>query len=54
MCDWVPVFQCLTSRGEELTRVSLVAEEGDFVMDELVKPDEKILDYLTRYFSPGL
>ncbi|KAM7147636.1 LOW QUALITY PROTEIN: RNA exonuclease 5 [Molossus nigricans] len=38
---------CLTMRGRELTHISLVAEEGGCVMDELVKPDGKILDYLT-------
>ncbi|KAJ8798583.1 hypothetical protein J1605_016386 [Eschrichtius robustus] len=45
---------CLTSKGRELTRISLVAEGGCCVMDELVKPDNKIVDYLTRYFSPCL
>nr|XP_051703843.1 RNA exonuclease 5 isoform X3 [Oryctolagus cuniculus] len=40
---------CLTSKGRELTRVSLVAEGGACLMDELVKPDNKILDYLTRF-----
>ncbi|XP_062035679.1 RNA exonuclease 5 isoform X3 [Lepus europaeus] len=40
---------CLTSKGRELTRVSLVAEGGTCIMDELVKPDNKILDYLTRF-----
>lgn len=40
---------CLTSKGRELTRVSLVAEGGACIMDELVKPDDKILDYLTRF-----
>ncbi|XP_073648328.1 RNA exonuclease 5 isoform X8 [Tursiops truncatus] len=39
---------CLTSKGRELTRISLVAEGGCCVMDELVKPDNKIVDYLTR------
>ncbi|XP_020729432.2 RNA exonuclease 5 isoform X2 [Odocoileus virginianus] len=40
---------CLTSKGRELTRISLVAEGGDCVMDELVKPDNKIVDYLTSF-----
>lgn len=37
--------------GKELTRISLVAEGGYCLMDELVKPDFKILDYLTRLQS---
>ncbi|XP_045377140.2 RNA exonuclease 5 isoform X2 [Camelus bactrianus] len=40
---------CLTSKGRELTRISLVAEGGCCVMDELVKPDNKIVDYLTSF-----
>ncbi|XP_069341791.1 RNA exonuclease 5 [Eulemur rufifrons] len=40
---------CFTSKGRELTRISLVAEGGCCVMDELVKPDNKILDYLTSF-----
>ncbi|XP_014720246.1 RNA exonuclease 5 isoform X1 [Equus asinus] len=40
---------CLTSKGRELTRISLVAEGGCCVMDELVKPDNRILDYLTSF-----
>nr|XP_003418935.1 RNA exonuclease 5 isoform X2 [Loxodonta africana] len=40
---------CLTPKGRELTRISLVAEGGCCVMDELVKPDNKILDYLTSF-----
>ncbi|EDL17191.1 RIKEN cDNA 2610020H08, isoform CRA_f [Mus musculus] len=40
---------CLTSMGKELTRISLVTEGGYCLIDELVKPDLKILDYLTRY-----
>ncbi|XP_031243933.1 RNA exonuclease 5 isoform X2 [Mastomys coucha] len=40
---------CLTSMGKELTRISLVAEGGHCLMDELVKPDLKILDYLTSF-----
>uniref|UniRef100_A0A8D2DUR1 RNA exonuclease 5 n=1 Tax=Sciurus vulgaris TaxID=55149 RepID=A0A8D2DUR1_SCIVU len=40
---------CLTLRGRELTRISLVAEGGCCVMDELVKPDDKIVDYVTSF-----
>uniref|UniRef100_A0ABI7YWJ3 RRM domain-containing protein n=1 Tax=Felis catus TaxID=9685 RepID=A0ABI7YWJ3_FELCA len=40
---------CLTSKGRELTRISLVAEGGCCIMDELVKPDNKVLDYLTSF-----
>ncbi|XP_021581110.2 RNA exonuclease 5 isoform X2 [Ictidomys tridecemlineatus] len=40
---------CITSKGRELTRISLVAEGGSCLMDELVKPDDKIIDYVTCY-----
>ncbi|EDL17190.1 RIKEN cDNA 2610020H08, isoform CRA_e [Mus musculus] len=40
---------CLTSMGKELTRISLVTEGGYCLIDELVKPDLKILDYLTSF-----
>ena len=39
---------CLIEGGESvLTRISIVGWDGTVVMDELVKPDEPIIDYLT-------
>ncbi|KAL8714428.1 MAG: hypothetical protein Q9220_001761 [cf. Caloplaca sp. 1 TL-2023] len=32
-----------------LTRISLVGWDGEVVMDELVKPDKPVIDYLTRF-----
>ncbi len=32
-----------------LTRISVVGWDGEVVMDELVRPDEPIVDYLTQY-----
>ena len=39
---------CLVEGGESvLTRISIVGWDGTVVMDELVKPDKPIIDYLT-------
>ena len=39
---------CLTQGGvSELTRVSIVGWDGGIVLDELVKPGNPIIDYLT-------
>ncbi len=41
---------CMTGEREfSLTRISLVAWDGSVVMDELVKPDKPIIDYVTRF-----
>ncbi|KJH49630.1 exonuclease [Dictyocaulus viviparus] len=41
---------CLTSAGcHELTRISIVREDGSVVLDTLVKPENEITDYLTKY-----
>ncbi|XP_062913571.1 RNA exonuclease 5-like isoform X2 [Mobula hypostoma] len=52
--DSSPLFgldceMCLTRKGKELTRISVVDAEGHCLMDELVKPDNQILNYLTRF-----
>jgi len=41
---------CMTGEEEfSLTRISLVGWDGSIVLDELVKPDKPIVDYVTRY-----
>jgi hypothetical protein len=41
--------KCSTTKGMELTRVSLVDEDLNVVYDALVKPQAPVVDYLTRY-----
>lgn len=41
---------CLTEGGKsELARISLVRWDGEVVLDELVKPQRAVIDYLTRF-----
>ncbi|KAL8856008.1 MAG: hypothetical protein Q9178_007378 [Gyalolechia marmorata] len=41
---------CTVEGGQAaLTRISLVDWDGEVVMDEFVKPDKPIIDYLTRF-----
>ncbi|XP_076275568.1 RNA exonuclease 5 isoform X2 [Rhynchophorus ferrugineus] len=41
---------CKTSTGDlELTRISIVNEKHEVIYDTLVKPENKIVDYLTRF-----
>ncbi|KAI1176671.1 hypothetical protein F4777DRAFT_577778 [Nemania sp. FL0916] len=41
---------CVTGPEEySLTRISLVAWDGTAILDELVKPDKPIIDYVTRF-----
>ena len=39
---------CYTTRGIELTRVTVVDEDGALTYETFVKPDNPILDYNTR------
>jgi RNA exonuclease len=44
---------CMTGENEfSLTRISVVGWDGSVVIDELVKPDKPITDYVTQYDSP--
>ncbi|KAL2255244.1 hypothetical protein VTK26DRAFT_3760 [Humicola hyalothermophila] len=41
---------CMTGESEfSLTRISLVSWDGEVVLDELVKPEKPIIDYVTRF-----
>ncbi|ANB13282.1 Rnh70p [Sugiyamaella lignohabitans] len=40
---------CETRLGKELTRVTVLDNKGKIIIDQLVKPYEPIVDYLTRY-----
>ncbi|GMF00780.1 unnamed protein product [Ambrosiozyma monospora] len=40
---------CRAKSGKVLTRVSLTDVDGNVIVDELVKPDEEIIDYVTKY-----
>ncbi|KAF5303998.1 hypothetical protein FQA39_LY01783 [Lamprigera yunnana] len=40
---------CLTNVDSELTRLSVVNERGESIYDEIVKPANPIIDYITRF-----
>ncbi|KAM9769536.1 RNA exonuclease 5 isoform 1-T2 [Menidia menidia] len=40
---------CQTEKGLELTRVSVVDSGGNCVLDDLVKPKNRVLNYLTEF-----
>lgn len=43
------LLQCLTEHGSELTRITIIGEDGKVIYDELVLPTNPITDYLTKY-----
>src|SRR5271154_6693560 len=43
---------CRTAAGSEVARVTLVDFQGNTLYDELVKPSNPIIDYLTPYKTP--
>ncbi|XP_027539422.1 RNA exonuclease 5 isoform X1 [Neopelma chrysocephalum] len=52
--DSSPLFgldceMCLTAKGNEVTRVSLVDAQGQCLLDELVKPESTVMNYRTRF-----
>lgn len=40
---------CETASGKVLTRISLINFNEETILDELVKPEDEIIDYLTQY-----
>uniref|UniRef100_A0A8C3MJZ3 RRM domain-containing protein n=1 Tax=Geospiza parvula TaxID=87175 RepID=A0A8C3MJZ3_GEOPR len=52
--DSSPLFgldceMCLTAKGNEVTRVSLVDARGQCLLNELVKPESTVVNYRTRF-----
>ncbi|XP_067162167.1 RNA exonuclease 5 isoform X2 [Apteryx mantelli] len=52
--DSSPLFgldceMCLTAKGNEVTHVSLVDAQGRCLLNELVKPESRIVNYRTRF-----
>ncbi|NXX37821.1 REXO5 exonuclease, partial [Tricholaema leucomelas] len=52
--DSSPLFgldceMCLTAKGNEVTRVSLVDAQGQCLLNELVKPETTVVNYRTKY-----
>ncbi|XP_025939089.1 RNA exonuclease 5 isoform X2 [Apteryx rowi] len=52
--DSSPLFgldceMCLTAKGNEVTHVSLVDAQGQCLLNELVKPESRIVNYRTRF-----
>ncbi|NXH21254.1 REXO5 exonuclease, partial [Bucco capensis] len=52
--DSSPLFgldceMCLTAKGNEVTRVSLVDAQGQCLLNELVKPETTVVNYRTRF-----
>ncbi|NXS52272.1 REXO5 exonuclease, partial [Brachypteracias leptosomus] len=52
--DSSPLFgldceMCLTEKGNEVTRVSLVDAQGQCLLNELVKPETTVVNYRTRF-----
>ncbi|NXI57155.1 REXO5 exonuclease, partial [Chloroceryle aenea] len=52
--DSSPLFgldceMCLTAKGNEVTRVSLVDAQGQCLLNELVKPGSTVVNYRTRF-----
>uniref|UniRef100_A0A8C8AUD9 RNA exonuclease 5 n=1 Tax=Otus sunia TaxID=257818 RepID=A0A8C8AUD9_9STRI len=52
--DSSPLFgldceMCLTAKGNEVTRVSLVDAQGQCLLNELVRPESTVVNYRTRF-----
>ena len=46
------ILQCLTAAGSnELTRVAVINEQRECVYQTLVKPRNRIFNYLTKYVT---